>query len=83
MSELPSPSEAGSVELLRVWIVGESLECALQAHAFEDAGAWGAVLADVVRHIAGALQQEGTPAEQTRQRILEVFQEEMRSPSTE
>lgn len=84
MSELPTPTEGESVELLRLWIAGEALQCALQIDAFADAGSWGAVLADVVRHIADAVrQQESTPAEQTIQRILEVFHEEMRSPSSE
>ena len=84
MSELPSPSEAESVELLRVWIEGESLQCTLQAEAFDDASAWGAILADVVRNLAAAVQQrEGTPAEQTVQRILAAFQDELRSPSPE
>jgi hypothetical protein len=84
MNELPAPSDAESVEVLRAWIVGDSLQCAIQADAFPDPGSWGAVLADVVRHIASALQeQEGAPVEQTVERILHVFHEEMRSPSAE
>lgn len=84
MSEVPSSSEAESVELLRVWIEGESLQCSLQAEAFDDAGAWGTILADVVRNLAAAVQQhQGTPAEQTVQRILTAFQDELRSPEPE
>lgn len=84
MSELPTPSDAESMEVLRAWIVGDSLQCAIQADAFDDPGTWGAVLADMVRHIASALeQQEGAPVEQTVQRILDAFHEEMRSPATE
>ncbi len=84
MSELPAPPDAESMEVLRAWIIGDSLQCAIQADAFDDPGSWGAVLADVARHIAGALQQqEGAPAEQTVQRILDVFHEEMRSPAAE
>lgn len=82
MSELPNPSDAESVEVLRAWIVGDSLQCAIQADAFPDPGSWGAILADVVRHIASALQQqEGAAVEQTVQRILQVFHEELRSPA--
>jgi hypothetical protein len=70
------------VEVLRAWIAGDNLQCAIQADAFTDPGSWGAVFADVARHIAGVLQQqEGAPVEKTVQRILHVFQEEMRSPS--
>jgi hypothetical protein len=84
MSEIPSPSEAESVELLRVWIEGESLQCSLQAEAFDDPGAWGTVLADVVRNLAAVVQQqEGPPAEQTMQRILTTFQEELHSLTPE
>jgi hypothetical protein len=84
MNELPAPSDAESVEVLRAWIVGDSLQCAIQADAFPDPGSWGAVFADVARHIASALQQqEGAPVEQTVERILQVFREEMRSPSAE
>jgi len=80
MSELPTPPDAQSVELLRVWIVRESLQCSIQADAFPDPGTWGAVLADVVRYVASAWQQqEGVPAAQTTQRILNVLAEEMRS----
>ena len=83
MSELPAPSNADSVEVLRVWIVGNSLQCAIQADAFPDTGSWGAILADVVRNIATALhQQEGVPVEQTVQRIVQEFHEEIRSPSS-
>ncbi|HZV07439.1 MAG TPA: DUF5076 domain-containing protein [Gemmataceae bacterium] len=84
MSELPAPSDAGSVEVLRAWIVGDSLQCAIQADAFPDPGIWGAVLADVVRHIASAIQQqEGAAVERTVERILQVFHEEMGSPAAE
>ncbi len=82
MSELPAPSDADIVEVLRVWIVGNSLQCAIQADAFPDPGSWGAILADVVRNIATALQQqEGVAVEETVQRIVQEFQEEIRSPS--
>jgi hypothetical protein len=82
MSESSTPAESGAVELLRVWLAEESLQCALQANVFDDAGSWGEVLADVVRHIADALQQQdGTPAEQTRQRIRQAFDNEIGSES--
>ncbi len=72
MNELPTPPEAvgdpQSVEFLRAWIVRATLQCSLQADVFPDTGAWGAVLADVIRHVANALQQqEGIPSAQTAQ----------------
>jgi hypothetical protein len=88
MNELPTPPEAAgdpaSVELLRVWVVGETLQCTIQADAFPDVGAWGEVLADVVRHIARAgREQEGIAEDETVRRILAVFDEEMRAPPAE
>ncbi len=88
MNELPAPPDAAgdpeSVELLRAWVVRETLQCSLQADVFPDPGTWGAVLADVVRYVASAVeQQDGTPAAQTARRILDVFAEEMRSSPDE
>lgn len=79
MSVEQTRAEAEAMELLRVWVEGDSLQCTLQADAFDDPGVWGEVLADVVRHIANALTQEGTPVESIAERIREVFVEEMRS----
>lgn len=84
MSEVPSPAEGESVELLRLWIEGEDLQCSLHPEAFDDASAWGAILADVVRNLADAVQQQnGTPAEQTVQSISTAFQDELRSAAPE
>jgi hypothetical protein len=84
MNELPAPPDAAgdaeSVEVLRVWIVRQTLQCSLQADVFPDPGTWGAVLADVVRYVASARQQqECVPAAETIQRILQEFEEELRS----
>lgn len=84
MNELPAPPDAAgdaeSVELLRAWIIRETLQCSLQADAFADPATWGTVLADMIRHVASAWeQQEGVPAAQTRQRILDALAEEMGS----
>ena len=88
MNELPTPPEADgnaeSVELLRAWIVRETLQCSIQADAFPDPGTWGAVLAEVVRYVASAWeQQEGVPAAQTMQHILDVFSDEMRASAAD
>lgn len=88
MNELPAPPDAAgdpeSVEVLRAWIVRETLQCSLQADVFPDPGTWGAVFADVVRHVARAWQQqEDVPATETIERILKSFEEEMRSSPDE
>jgi hypothetical protein len=86
--ELPTPPDAEhdpeAVELLRAWIVGQALHCSLQADAFPDPGAWGEVLADVVRHVAQAFQdQEGRDPADVVRGILAVFDAEVRSPGGE
>jgi hypothetical protein len=78
-----TPTEGEAVELLCVWFEEETLQCVVQANAFDDAGAWGEILADVVRHLANAMQSEETTAEQTIKRIREVFEGELRSSGRE
>jgi hypothetical protein len=88
MNELPAPPEAAgeaeAVEVVRAWVVRQTLHCALQADAFPEPGDWGVVLADLVQHIARAMQQqENIPAEQTIRRILDVLGEELRAAPPE
>jgi hypothetical protein len=85
VNELPAPPDAAgdpeAVELLRAWIVGQTLQCSLQPDVFPDPAAWGAVLADVIRHVARAIQeQEGKPAAQTAAAILDALHQEVQSP---
>ncbi len=87
MSELPVPPDAGdpsAMEVLRAWLIAESLHCSLQADAFEDPATWGTVLADVARYVALALQEtEGTDPAQTLRTIGETFANEMANPAPE
>ncbi len=80
MSELPTPPDlAGdpkAVEVLRVWVVKEEMQCSLQADAFEDPATWGALLAEIVHDITRALKEnEGKDAKQTLREIVKAFQE--------
>jgi hypothetical protein len=86
MSELSAPPDAGepnALEVLRAWLVTEQLHCSLRADVFEDPSAWGAVLADVARHVALALQEaDGTDPAATLHTIGETFAREL-TASTE
>lgn len=83
MSPLPTPPD-NAVELLRAWLVGESLECSVRPGAFEDPALWGAVLADLARYVAMGLEkEENRKAEQTLAVIREAFLEELDRPPTE
>ena len=83
MSELPATPDAAQdqspVEVMRVWFLGQTLHCSLQADAFDDPGSWGEVLADVARSAAQALaDKEGHDPAQALARIRSVFEEETR-----
>ncbi len=77
MSEQPTPS-ADPVDLLRVWLIGDDLECEVRAAVFDNPALWGNVLADLARHVAFGLQQEESrdPGD-TLRAILETFTEEL------
>ena len=65
---LPVPAavadDAQAVELARVWVVRERLQVALRADAIDHPVQWGAVLAEMARHIANASVQ-GRGADRT------------------
>jgi hypothetical protein len=80
MSTLPTPPE-DAVELLRAWLVGESLECSVRAGIFADPALWGAVLADITRYVAQGLQEEeGKDPAETMRLIGEAFAQELATP---
>jgi hypothetical protein len=87
MSELPVPPDAAdpsAMEVLRAWLIAEQLHCSLCADVFEDPATWGAVLADVARHVALALQEaEGTEPAGTLRTIGEAFARELAGPAGE
>ena len=73
--------EAQAVELLRAWVVGQELHCALDAGACPDADTWGVVLADLARHVARALKdQEGKDEAATLQAVRAAFEAELLAP---
>ncbi len=91
--ELPVPPAAEAderaVEMLRVWIAGGGLHCALNIghwqglQGVEEDVAWGKVLADTIRHIANALKAEhGVEPEETVRRVFKVLAGELAEPTT-
>ena len=43
--------DAGSFELLRVWVAKQAQQITVRAGVWEDPGAWGVMLADLARNI--------------------------------
>jgi hypothetical protein len=61
--ELPFPDDVlkfpDSGEVLRAWIINKNLQVSLDGNAFPTPIAWGVLLADVTRHISGAMESQG------------------------
>lgn len=75
--------DAASFELLRVWIAEHGQHVSLRSGVWEDAFAWGIVLADLARHIvhSESLARKGLDADAYLKRMLEGFQAEIESPT--
>ena len=71
-------------EILRAWLVDQSLHCSLRPTAFDNASPWGLVLADVAKHVANALYEEhGFAVDDTLDSIRYMFNAEMLNPTDE
>ena len=74
-------ADSNAVEVLRVWAApGQPQQLTLRT-TWNDAGAWGLLLADVARHAANAYGNEGADPNVVLARIRELFDAEMSSPS--
>jgi hypothetical protein len=73
--------DSNAVEVLRVWAApGQPQQLTLRT-TWNDAGAWGLLLADVARHAANAYGNEGADPDVVLARIRELFDAEMSSPT--
>jgi len=74
-------ADSNAVEVLRVWAApGQPQQLTLRT-TWNDAGAWGLLLADVARHAANAYGNEGADPDVVLARIRELFDAEMSSPT--
>jgi hypothetical protein len=77
----PAAMDQGGVEVLRAVIVDGGLHVSLR-RAFDDAEAWGMLIADVTRHIARIYAKENVMSEdQVIERIRSIYDAEMDAPS--
>ncbi|MCA0319163.1 MAG: DUF5076 domain-containing protein [Proteobacteria bacterium] len=77
----PAALEKGGVEIVRAAIVEGGLHISVR-RAFEDAQAWGMVLADIARHVARIHAMEtGAPEGLTLDRIRNMLDAELDSPT--
>jgi len=77
-----------AVQMLSAWIAENGLHCTLnigmwKAHGHDETRSWGILLADVVRHIANALQDEsGVSADTTVEQISAGIWDELGFPTS-
>ena len=89
---LPIPPAAmrdsNSREMIRAWVAQKGLHCSLNVGMWhndgrDEPGAWGILLADVVRHVANALKEsKGLSKVETIEKIEESFIRELRRPTS-
>lgn len=78
-----------AIQMLSAWIAEKGLHCSLNigmwsAQGQPEAPAWGILLADVVRHIANAIQEEnGTHSSETIQSIVDSLHLELDDPTSD
>ena len=77
----PAALDQGGVEVLRAVIIDGALHVSLR-RAFDDAEAWGMLIADVKRHIARIYAKESPLSEdQVIERVRSIYDAEMDAPS--
>jgi len=93
MKTLVIPSAAqrdeDSVQMLSAWVAEKGLHCTMNVGMWNEAGrnepaAWGILLADVVRHLANAIESDqGVDAAETAAEIVEAILNELDAPTSE
>jgi Domain of unknown function (DUF5076) len=80
--------DEGSIQMLSAWIAERGLHCTINIGFFAGQGhkepkAWGIFLADVIRHIANAQNQEtGALSADTVQELLDSLNTELEAPTS-
>jgi hypothetical protein len=78
-----------AVQMLTAWIAENGLHCTLnvgmwQAQGKSEAVAWGILLADVIRHLANAIKDEGgVEVEATIAQVVQSLVAELDVPTSE
>jgi len=81
--------DENAIQMLSAWIAERGLHCTMNVGMWQSEGrnepaAWGVLLADVVRHLANAIQSEhGVNAAATVDGIVDSLLEELNKPTSE
>ena len=74
--------------MISAWVAENGLHCTLnigmwQANGRPEAKAWGIVLADVIRHLANAIEEEhGVRTDVTIENVLKALHAELEEPTS-
>jgi hypothetical protein len=75
-------SEREAFEILRIWVGGGQQHVSVNPRVWDDPAAWGMMLVDLARHIAGAYQQiDRMKSAAALERIKLGFDAEWNSPT--
>ena len=80
--------DENAIQMLSAWIAEEGLHCTLNVGMWHGEGrpeapSWGILLADVVRHLADAIQEEhGIEPSISIQSVLEALHRELDEPTS-
>ena len=86
---LAAQRHENSIQMLSAWIAEKGQHCAINVGMWQESGRaeapiWGMFLADTIRHIANALQdQYGQPAPASISAILASLKEELGDPTSD
>ena len=78
-----------AIQMLSAWIAEHGQHCTIKVGLWQDNGrdeapAWGIFLADTIRHIDNALQEQyGQPASDTISAIMESLHDELSDPTSD
>ncbi|WP_342316592.1 DUF5076 domain-containing protein [Lysobacter sp. FW306-1B-D06B] len=81
--------DGNSIQMISGWIAEKGLHCSLNVGLWEAQGrnetaAWGILLADVIRHVANALEERsGLDPTESAHQILESLWGEFKQPTSE
>lgn len=80
--------DENAIQMLTAWIAENGLHCTLNIGIWTEQGrnepkAWGVLLADVVRHVASAIEQDsGAPSEGTTETVVAALLKELDDPTS-
>src|SRR3546814_16122821 len=85
----PATRDLNSIEMIRTWIAEQGLHCTINVGLYRDNGehdeatAWGIILADVVRHLANAVEERyGDNQDSTIKAVVRSFPKALQLPTS-